>query len=57
MNTCNHEIKYLYTLKKKMPTVLLGQIANICGSLKKAREFQKKTSTSALFTTPKPLTV
>ena len=24
-----------------MPTILLGQIANICGSLKKAREFQK----------------
>ena len=27
------------------------------GSLKKARKFQKKTSTSALLTTPKPLTV
>ena len=32
------------------------QIANICWIIKKAREFQKK-STSALLTTPKPLTV
>ena len=31
-------------------------MANICWIIKKAREFQKK-STSALFTTPKPLTV
>jgi len=33
------------------------QIANICQIIKKAREFQKKTSTSALLTTSKPLTV
>ena len=33
------------------------QIANIFGSSKSAREFQKKTSTSALLTMPKPLTV
>ena len=33
------------------------QIANICWIIKKAREFQKKTSTSALLTTPKALTV
>ena len=33
------------------------QIANICWIIKKAREFQKKTSISALLTMPKPLTV
>ena len=33
------------------------QIANICWINKKAREFQKKTSISALFTMPKSLTV
>ena len=33
------------------------QIANICWIIKKAREFQKKTSMSALLTMPKPLTV
>ena len=32
------------------------QIANICWIIEKAREF-KKTSTSALLTMPKPLTV
>ena len=32
------------------------QTANICWNFEKAREFQKK-STSALLTTPKPLTV
>ena len=32
------------------------QIANICWIIKKAREFQK-TSTSVLLTMPKPLTV
>ena len=32
------------------------QIANICWIIEKAREFQK-TSTSALLTTPRPLTV
>ena len=33
------------------------QIANIHWIIKKAREFQKKTSTSALLTIPKPLTM
>ena len=33
------------------------QIANICRIIEKAREFQKKTSTSALLITPKHLTV
>ena len=33
------------------------QVANICWIIKKAREFQKKTSISALLTMPKPLTV
>ena len=33
------------------------QIAHICWIIEKAREFQKKTSTSALLTIPKPLTV
>ena len=34
-----------------------GQIANICWIIKKVRKFQKKISTSALLTMPKPLTV
>ena len=33
------------------------QITNIQGIIKKAGEFQKKTSTSGLLTMPKPLTV
>ena len=33
------------------------QIANIHWIIKKARDFQKNTSTSALLTMPKPLTV
>ena len=33
------------------------QIANIHWIIKKAREFQKKTSISAFLTMPKPLTV
>ena len=33
------------------------QIVNICWIIEKARAFQKKTSTSALFTMPKSLTV
>ena len=33
------------------------QIANICWIIGKAREFQKKISTSALLTMPKPLTM
>ena len=34
-----------------------GQIANICWITEKAREFQKKTSISALLTMPNSLTV
>jgi len=34
-----------------------GQIANIPWIIKKAREFQKKTSICALLTMPKPLNV
>ena len=34
-----------------------NQIANIHWIIQKARDFQKKTSTFALLTTPKPLTV
>ena len=34
-----------------------GQIANIRWIIKKAREFHRKTSLSALLTMPKPLTV
>ena len=33
------------------------QIDNICWIIEKAREFQKKTSISALLTMPKPLTL
>ena len=33
------------------------QTANICWIIEKAREFQKKTSTFALLTTAKPLTM
>ena len=33
------------------------QTANICWIIEKASEFQNKTSTSALLTMPKPLTV
>ena len=33
------------------------QIANLLWIIEKARELQKKTSTSALLTKPKPLTV
>ena len=33
------------------------QVANICWIIEKAREFQKKTSISALLTMPKPLTM
>ena len=53
-------------LKHELPDVQTGfrkgrrtrdKIANICWIINKAREFQKKTSTSALLTTPKFLTV
>ena len=53
-------------MNRELPDVQAGfrkgrgtrdQIANICWIIEKAREFQKKTSTSALLTMPKPLTV
>ena len=53
-------------VKHELPDVQAGfrkgrgtrdQITNNCWIIKKAREFQKKTSTSALLTMPKPLTV
>ena len=53
-------------VKHELPDVQAGfrkgrgtrdQIANNCWIIKKAREFQKKTSTSALLTMPKALTV
>ena len=53
-------------VKHELPDVQAGfskgrgtrdQIANIRWIIEKAREFQKKTSISALLTMPKPLTV
>ena len=53
-------------MNRELPVVQAGfrkgrgtrdQIANIHWIIKKAREFQEKTSISALLTTPKPLTV
>ena len=53
-------------MNRELPDVQAGfrkgrgtrdQIANIRWIIKKAREFQKKTSISALLTMPKPLTV
>ena len=53
-------------INRELPDVQAGfrkgrgtrdQIANICWIIKKAREFQKKTSISALLTMPEPLTV
>ena len=53
-------------MKCELPDVQAGfrkgrgtrdQIANILWIIKKAKEFQKKTSISALLTMPKPLTV
>ena len=53
-------------MNRELPDVQAGfrkgrgtrdQIANINWIIKKAREFQKKTSISALLTVPKPLTV
>ena len=52
-------------MNRELPDVQVGfrkgrrtrdQIADICWIIRKAKEFQK-TSTSALLTTPKPLTV
>ena len=53
-------------VKRELPDVQTGfrkargtreEIANIGWIIEKAKEFQKKTSTFALLTTPKPLTV
>ena len=53
-------------MNRELPDVQAGfrkgrgtrdQIANICWIIEKAREFQKKTSISALLNMPKPLTV
>ena len=53
-------------MNRELPDVQAGfrkgrgtrdQIANIHWIMEKAREFQKKTSISALLTVPKPLTV
>ena len=53
-------------MNRELPDVQAGfrkgrgtrdQIANICCMIEKAREFQKKTSISALLTMPKPFTV
>ena len=53
-------------MNRELPDVQAGfrkdrrtrdQIANICWTVKKAREFQKKTSISALLSMPKPLTL
>jgi len=51
----NHELPYVQAgFRKGRGT--RDQIANICWVIEKAREVQK-TSTSALLTMPKPLTV
>ena len=61
-----HQARLLQYVKHELPDVQTGfrkgrgtrdQIANICWIIEKAREFQKKTSISALLTMPKPLTV
>ena len=52
----NHELPYGQAgFRKGRGT--RDQIANICWIMEKAREFQKKTSISALLTMPKPLIV
>ena len=60
------QASFQQSMNRELPDVHAGfrkgrgtrdQIANIHWIIKKAREFQKKTSTSALLTTSKPLTV
>ena len=60
------QAKFQQYVNCELPSVQAGfrkgrgtrdQIANICWIIKKAREFQKNISTSALLTMPKPLTV
>ena len=52
----NHELPYVQAGSRKGRGTR-DQIANICCIIKKLREFQKKTSISALLNMPKPLTV
>ena len=68
-HTSNVRVKILQArhqqyVNRELPDVQAGfkrgtrdEIANSCRIIEKAREFQKKTSISALLTTPKPLTV
>ena len=60
------QVRLQQCVNRELPDVQAGfrkgrgtrdQIANIHWIMEKAREFQKKTSTSALLTMPKPLTV
>ena len=60
------QAKFQQYVNRELPDIQAGfrkgrgnrdQIANICWIKEKAREFQKKTSISALLTMPKPLTV
>ena len=60
------QARFLQYMNRELPDVQAGfrkgrgtryQIANIRWIMEKAREFQKKTSISALLTMPKPLTV
>ena len=62
----NFQARLQQYVNRELPDVQAGfrkgrgtrdQIANICWIIKKAREFQKKTSISTLLTMPKPLTV
>ena len=61
-----HQARLQQYMNHELPDVQAGfrkgrgtrdQTANICWIIEKAREFQKKTSISALLTMPKPLTV
>ena len=60
------QVRLQQFVNRELPDVQAGfgkcretrdQIANICWIIEKAKEFQKKTSVSALLTMPKPLTV
>ena len=52
----NHELPDVQTGFRKGRGAI-DQIANICWITEKAREFQKKTSISALLTMPRPFTM
>ena len=60
------QVRLQQYMNQELPDVQAGfrkgrrnrdQIANICWIIEKTREFQKKTSISALLTTLQPLTV